>query len=46
MSEKIIKDKNYTHITKAVQDLSQEELPLGDVQWVHVDLNLNPKQAI
>lgn len=41
----VMNDRNYTHISKSVQDLSQEELP-EDVRWVHADININPKQAI
>ncbi len=40
-----LKDRNYKHIRKSVQDLSQEELP-DEVRWVHADLNINPKQSI
>ena len=46
MSDDIIRNSNYTHISKPVQDLSQEELPYRDIHWVHADLNLNPKQSI
>lgn len=46
MDESILRNSNFTHIEKPVQDLSQEELPYRDIHWVHVDLNLNPKQAI
>lgn len=46
MDESILKNSNYTHISKSVQDLSQEDLPFRDFQWIHVDLNLNPNQAI
>ncbi len=46
MSDLILKHDSYTHITKSVQDLSQEDLPYRDIDWVHVDLNLNPNQAI
>jgi 23S rRNA (cytidine2498-2'-O)-methyltransferase len=46
MPKSITKNRNYTHITSAVQDLSQEKLPDQKITWIHVDLNLNPKQAI
>lgn len=46
MSESILAETRFTHIQKPVQDLSQEELPDKDIAWVHVDLNINPKQAI
>jgi 23S rRNA (cytidine2498-2'-O)-methyltransferase len=46
MDSIVMENSNYTHFSKAVQDLSQEDLPYRDIQWVHVDLNLNPKQAI
>ncbi len=46
MDEKVLENSRYHHITKALQDLSQEELPARDIEWIHVDLNLNPNQAI
>lgn len=46
MNQDVLKSDNYTHISIPVQDLSQEKLPDGDIHWVHVDLNLNPKQGI
>ena len=46
MDEKIRTNKNYRHFSIPVQDLSHEKLPKEDIHWVHVDLNLNPKQAI
>lgn len=45
VAESIKTHKNFKFIKSSVQDLSQEELP-EDIHWVHVDLNLNPKQAI
>jgi 23S rRNA (cytidine2498-2'-O)-methyltransferase len=45
MSDKILANQFYTHIKSPVQDLSQEKLP-EDIKWIHVDLNLNPNQAI
>jgi 23S rRNA (cytidine2498-2'-O)-methyltransferase len=46
MDDSVLDNPNFTHICKSVQDLSQEELPARDIEWVHVDLNLNPKQSI
>jgi 23S rRNA (cytidine2498-2'-O)-methyltransferase len=46
MKDEVLANKNYTHIQSSVQDLSQEKLPNEDIKWVHVDLNLNPNQAI
>jgi 23S rRNA (cytidine2498-2'-O)-methyltransferase len=46
MSQIISDDSKYTHIKRSVQDLSQEDLPDVEINWVHVDLNLNPKQSI
>lgn len=46
MDEKILRHKNFKHISVPVQDLSQEKLPDEKIDWVHVDLNLNPKQGI
>ena len=46
MADIIIDNKNYTHVCKSVQDLSQEELPDRKITWVNVELNLNPKQSI
>ena len=46
MDKSILDHKKYTHINRSVQDLSQEDLPFRDIQWIHVDLNLNPKQVI
>jgi len=46
MDRLILANSNYTHISKPVQDLAQEDLPLGDIDWIYVDLNLNPNQAI
>jgi 23S rRNA (cytidine2498-2'-O)-methyltransferase len=42
----IMTHKNFKFIKSAVQDLSQEKLPDTEINWVHADLNLNPKQAI
>jgi 23S rRNA (cytidine2498-2'-O)-methyltransferase len=44
--EAIMSHKNFKFIKSAVQDLSQEKLPDTEINWVHADLNLNPKQAI
>jgi len=46
MDQSLLDNPNYTHITSSVQDLSQEGLPDCKVQWINVDLNLNPKQSI
>lgn len=46
MSSIITCNKSFTHIKKPVQDLSHEDLPYRDIHWIHVDLNLNPNQAI
>lgn len=46
MSSTIFDHSNYTHISSAVQDLSQEDLPFHGISWVHVDININPKQSI
>jgi hypothetical protein len=46
MDQAIMKNSRYKHLSKSVQDLSQEELPNREIQWIHVDLNLNPKQVI
>lgn len=40
-----LNNKNFVHLKKPVQNLSQEELP-EIVDWVTVDLNLNPKQGL
>ena len=45
VSDELLKNRFYTHVKSAVQDLSQEKLP-GDIKWIHADLNLNPNQAI
>lgn len=37
--------RRFSFIKSSIQDLSQEQLP-ENIHWVHVDLNLNPKQAI
>lgn len=41
-----LEDRNFIHLKKPLQDLSQEDLPDLAINWVTVDLNLNPKQAI
>ena len=46
MDDRILQNTKYTHLSKSVQNLSQEDLPHREIQWVHVDLNLNPKQVI
>ncbi len=45
VDKKVEKHQNYRHISKPVQDLSQEMLP-EEIHWVHSDLNLRPTQAI
>ncbi len=45
-SEIVANNPNYCHISTPVQDLSQEDLPDHDINWIYVDLNLNPKQSI
>lgn len=45
MPQVILDETNFNFINKPAQDLSQEELP-ADMDWIHVDLNLNPKQAV
>ena len=40
-----LEHKNYTHSSKPIQNLSQEELP-EDVDYIASDLNVNPKQGI
>ncbi len=44
--DSILSHRSFKFIKSSVQDLSQEELPDVDINWVHVDLNLNPNQAI
>ena len=46
MDQVVLNHKNYSHLSIPVQDLSQEKLPDEEINWVHVDLNLNPKQGI
>ena len=46
MSEIVTDNPHYSHFFTPVQDLSQEELPDLDINWVNVELNLNPKQSI
>ena len=46
VDESIESHENFNFIQSSVQDLSQEKLPSSDIDWVHVDLNLNPNQAI
>lgn len=46
MAEEVLEHPRYTHITSSVQDLSQEDLPAREINWVHVDININPKQSI
>lgn len=45
MDESILSHHRYSHISKPLQDLSQEELP-EDIHWVHADVNISPKQSI
>lgn len=46
MDESIMEHPRYKHLSTPIQDLSQEDIPAREVQWVNADLNLNPKQAI
>lgn len=46
VAESISSHRNFKFIKSSIQDLSQEQLPDVEIRWVHVDLNLNPKQAI
>lgn len=46
MPKEVLEHPRYTHIASSVQDLSQEELPAREINWVHVDININPKQSI
>lgn len=43
---KIISNSNFRFIKSSVQNLSQEKLPDDPISWVHVDMNINPHQAI
>ena len=45
MSLLCLSNKNFTHIKKPVQHIKPEEIP-SDIEWVSVDLNLNPKQSL
>lgn len=45
IDESILAHSKFKFIKSSVQDLTQEELP-DDIDWVHADLNLNPRQAI
>jgi 23S rRNA C2498 (ribose-2'-O)-methylase RlmM len=46
MDSIVMDHPNFVHIQHAVQDLSQEKLPDVKIDWVHVDININPKQTI
>ena len=46
VDESILSHQNFKFIKSSIQDLSQEELPDSEIHWIHVDLNLNPNQAI
>lgn len=46
VAESISSNSKFKFIKSSVQDLSQEKLPEEEIHWVHVDLNLNPNQAI
>ena len=46
MSEIVTDNPYYSHISTPVQDLSQEDLPETKINWINVELNLNPKQSI
>ncbi len=46
MSEICLKDKNFFHLKKPVQNLKENDLPLKDIKWIAVDLNLNPSQVV
>ena len=46
VDDSLLSNKKFKFIKSSVQDLSQEKLPDEEISWVHVDLNLNPKQAI
>ena len=45
MSPLCLLNKKFTHIKKPVQHIKPEEIP-SDIEWVSVDLNLNPKQSL
>lgn len=44
--DKIKSHSNFKFIKSSVQNLSQEKLPDEQISWVHVDMNINPHQAI
>lgn len=46
ISKTLTQNSRFKHIKKSVQDLSQEELPDLEINWVYADININPKQAI
>lgn len=46
MASVCINNHKFKHLKKPMQDLSQENLPDQNIDWVLVDVNLNPKQAI
>ncbi len=46
MDEVCLRNSNFHHIAKPIQDLSQEELPDHSIHYLSSDLNINPKQGI
>lgn len=47
MDENIMKNSRYTHHRSSAQNLSHENLTdRHNIQWVNVDMNINPKQSI
>lgn len=46
MDEVCLKNSNFTHLQKPIQNISKEDFNDTNYQYVASDLNLNPKQAI
>lgn len=42
----VYKHPKFKYIQNSIQNLTQEELPKIDIDWIFVDVNLNPKLAI
>ena len=46
MDQICLDNERFEHLSKPIQDLSQEMLPDHNIHYITSDLNLNPKQAI
>lgn len=46
VDDSLLEHSRFQFLRSSIQNLSQEDLPDKAVNWVHVDININPNQAI